>query len=86
MDIFVKNCSRGIDFKMENQKKHFHNIFLYYFEKGKKKQLSYPPYSPDTAPADDHLFRSLQNAVHGNTFTFDENSQLFLEQFFCQKR
>ena len=35
------------------------------------KVMPYPPYSPDLAPSDYHLFRSLQN--HLNRKTFDSN-------------
>ena len=33
--------------------------------------MPHPPYSPDLAPSDYHLFRSLQN--HLNGITFDSN-------------
>ncbi|EZA48646.1 Histone-lysine N-methyltransferase SETMAR [Ooceraea biroi] len=40
--------------------------------------LLHPPYSPDLAPSDYHLFRSLQNALNGKTFTADEDIKSFL--------
>ena len=36
------------------------------------KVLIHPPYSPDLAPSDYHLFRSLQNSLNGKTFGNDE--------------
>lgn len=45
----------------------------------------HPPYSPDIAPSDYHLFRSLQNALNGKTFAADENVKSFLELFFAEK-
>ena len=30
--------------------------------------LSHPPYSPDLAPSDFHLFQSLQNSLNGKSF------------------
>lgn len=47
--------------------------------------LPHLPYSPDLAPSDYHLFRSLQNALNGKTFTNDEDIKSFLEKFFAEK-
>lgn len=47
--------------------------------------LPHPPYSPDLAPSDFHLFRSLQNYLNGKTFTSLEECKMHLEQFFVQK-
>ncbi|EZA49217.1 Histone-lysine N-methyltransferase SETMAR [Ooceraea biroi] len=47
--------------------------------------LPYPPYSPDLAPSDYHLFRSLRNALNGKTFTADEDMKSLLELFFAEK-
>ena len=40
--------------------------------------MLHPPYSPDLAPSDYYLFRSLQNYLNGKTFNDDEamNSHL----------
>ena len=42
-------------------------------------------YSPDIAPSDFHLFRSLQNSLNGKIFNPLEDSKRHLEQFFAQK-
>ena len=47
--------------------------------------LIYPPYSPDIAPLDFHLFRSLQNSLNGENFNSMEDCKRHLEQFFAQK-
>ena len=44
-----------------------------------------PPYSPDIAPSDYHLFRSLQNSLNGKNFSSLEDCKRHLEQFFAQK-
>ncbi|XP_032467124.1 nucleotide triphosphate diphosphatase NUDT15 isoform X1 [Phocoena sinus] len=44
-----------------------------------------PPYSPDIAPSDFHLFRSLQNSLNGRNFNSLEECKRHLEQFFAQK-
>ncbi|GFU08683.1 histone-lysine N-methyltransferase SETMAR [Trichonephila clavipes] len=43
------------------------------------------PYSPDLAPSDYYLFRSLQNFLDGKTFTSNEEVKNHLNQFFASK-
>ncbi|KAF2347450.1 hypothetical protein FHG87_021794 [Trinorchestia longiramus] len=47
--------------------------------------LSHPPYSPDLAPSDFHLFRSLQNSLNRKEFDSDEDVKSFLDIFFTNK-
>ena len=47
--------------------------------------LIHPPYSPDIAPLDFHLFRSLQNSLNGKNVSSLEDCKRRLEQFFAQK-
>lgn len=47
--------------------------------------LPHPPYSPDIAPSDYHLFRSLQNSLSDKTFTTDSSIKSHLESFVEQK-
>ena len=43
------------------------------------------PYSPDLAPSDYYLFRSLQNSLNGKTSNDDEAVKSHLVQFFADK-
>ena len=43
--------------------------------------LPHPPYSPDLAPTDFKLFRSLQNHLNDNEFKSEEEIRTFLEEF-----
>ncbi|KAG5308006.1 SETMR methyltransferase, partial [Acromyrmex insinuator] len=47
--------------------------------------LMHPPYSPDIAPSDYHLFRSLQNSLNGVKLASKETCENHLKQFFDQK-
>ena len=47
--------------------------------------MPHPPYSPDLAPSDYHLFRSLQNHLNGKTFDSNEAVKNELIQFFASK-
>ena len=47
--------------------------------------LSHPPYSPDIAPSDYHLFLSLQNLLTGKKFKNEEDVERALVQFFASK-
>ena len=47
--------------------------------------LIHRPYSPDIAPSDFHLFRSLQNFLNGKNFNSLEDCKRHLEQFFAKK-
>lgn len=47
--------------------------------------LPHPPYSPDIAPSDYHLFRSMQNFFAGKQFADDAAVKTALEEFFESK-
>lgn len=47
--------------------------------------MAHPPYSPDLAPSDYHLFRGLQNFLNGKTFINDDDLKAHLIQFFADK-
>ena len=47
--------------------------------------LPHPPYSPDLAPSDYFLFRSLQNSSNGKNFNNDDDIKSYLIQFYANK-
>ena len=47
--------------------------------------IPHPPYSPDTAPTDFHLFRSMQNCLDGKEFENDEEVKSAIFTFFASK-
>ena len=46
--------------------------------------LPHPPYSPDLAPSDYFLFRSLQNSLNDENFNNDDDIKSYLIQFFVK--
>lgn len=47
--------------------------------------IPHPPYSPDLAPTDFHLFRSLQNSLNGKQYNSLEDCKKHMEEFIAQK-
>lgn len=47
--------------------------------------LPHPPYSPDLAPSDYHLFRSLKNFLRDREFLNDDEVQQAVEQYLASK-
>jgi hypothetical protein len=47
--------------------------------------LPHPPYSPDLAPSDYHLFCSLSNNLHAVFFNNDAELRNWLDDFFTAK-
>jgi histone-lysine N-methyltransferase SETMAR len=47
--------------------------------------LPHPPYSPDLAPSDFHLFRSLSNHLRGERFDDRDQLEIYLSHFFESK-
>ena len=47
--------------------------------------MSHPPYCPDLAPSDYHLFRSLQNLFNGKNFSNNDDLKSHLTEFFAVK-
>ena len=47
--------------------------------------MSHPPYSPDPAPSNYHLFRSLQNFFNGKNFNNNDDLKSHLVELFAVK-
>ena len=47
--------------------------------------LLHPPYYPDLAPKDYHLFRAMRNSLRDKTFEKEEDVKTYLDDFFNSK-
>lgn len=76
---------KGIVLQQDNARPHVSLATRNKLAELKFDVLVHPPYSPDLAPSDYHLFRSLQNSLGGKSFPSLEELKSHLDQFFSQK-
>ncbi|KAK6761996.1 hypothetical protein RB195_022913 [Necator americanus] len=69
-------------FLHDNARPHVAKITLEKIEELGWKVLPHPPYSPDLAPSDYHLFRSMQHSVAERKFTTREEVKLWVSNYF----
>ncbi|CAK9826900.1 Histone-lysine N-methyltransferase SETMAR [Anthophora retusa] len=76
---------KGVVFHQDNARPHTSLITRQKLLQLEWDILPHPPYSPDLAPSDYYLFRSLQNLLDGKTFNSNEEVKNHLDQFFASK-
>jgi len=67
--------SRGVCLLHDNARPHSAHVTTALLEKFKWDILDYPPYSPDLAPSDFHLFLHLKKHLAGKKFDDDDEVQ-----------
>lgn len=76
---------KGIMFHHDNAGPHVAKKTAQKLAEFGREILPHPPYSPDIAPLDYHLFRSLQNFLDGNEYTNFEGFQMAVEDYLASK-
>jgi transposase len=75
----------GVILQHDNARPHTANMTKAAIQELDWEMLPHPPYSPDLAPSDYHLFRSLSNNLRGVSFNNDAELQNWLDDFFTAK-
>ena len=75
----------AIIFQHDNARSHVAIPVKNYLENSGWEVLPHPPYSPELAPPDYHLFRSMQNALTGIRFTSEQGIKNWLDSFLAAK-
>ncbi|CAK9832788.1 Histone-lysine N-methyltransferase SETMAR [Anthophora retusa] len=81
----VLSNRKGVVFHHDNAKPHTSLVTRQKLLELGWDVLSHPPYSPDLAPSDYHLFRSMQNSLNGKIFNNADDVRSHLIQFFDSK-
>ncbi|GFW11684.1 mariner Mos1 transposase [Trichonephila clavipes] len=76
---------KGVVFHQDNARPHTSLVTRQKLLQLEWDTMPHLPYSPDLAPLDYYLFRSLQNFSDGKTFTSNEEVKNHLDQFFASK-
>lgn len=69
----------------DTAKPHTASVVKTYLEGQDWEVLSHPPYSPDIAPSDYYLFRSMQSALQDVRFTSYESIKNWLDEWIASK-
>jgi [histone H3]-lysine36 N-dimethyltransferase SETMAR len=77
--------SNGIILQHDNARSHIAEMTKKKLREFGWEVLPHPPYSPDLAPSDYHLFRSLEHFLRGKTFTSEMELEANLWAFFESK-
>lgn len=76
---------KGVVFLQDNARPHTSLVTRQKLLQLEWDTMPHPPYSPDLAPSDYYLFRSLQNFLDDKSFTSNEEVKNHHDQFFASK-
>lgn len=72
--------------QQDNARPHVARIVSEYLEELKWEILPHPPYSPDIAPSDFHLFRSMQHGLSGQVFDNYKSVKKYVDSWLASKK
>ncbi len=76
---------RGVILQQDNARPHTAKVTRAKLKELGWEILPHPPYSPDIAPSDYHLFQSLQHFLSGKVFTDKNAKEIAIAGFFAEK-
>lgn len=79
------NRHNKLIFQHDNAKPHTAVVVKNYLDGQDWEVLPHPAYSPDIAPSDYYLFRSMQSALSDKRFTSREEVQIWLDRWIASK-
>ncbi|GFS84617.1 histone-lysine N-methyltransferase SETMAR [Trichonephila clavipes] len=89
-NVYNRHCIRrsmvnrkGVLYLHDNARPHVALVAKNTIQRLVWKTLYHPPYSPDLAPLDYHLFYSLENHLRGKSFTNEADVRQALADFFA---
>ena len=74
-----------IYFQHDNARPHVADIVNKKLKQLKWELIKHPPYSPDIAPSDYHLFLSLSNQIKEKKFKDEDELKMVIQTFFDSK-
>ena len=81
---YHERCDKVI-LQFNNARPHVAKPLKAYLEMLKWEVLSHPLYSPDVAPSDYHLFRSVAHGLAHQHFRFDEEVKQWIDSWIASK-
>jgi histone-lysine N-methyltransferase SETMAR len=79
------NRHNKLIFQHDNARPHVAQPVKNYLEGQNWEVLPHPPYSPDIAPSDYHLFRTMQTVLSGERFRSREEIKIWLDNWIASK-
>lgn len=77
--------ARGVLLLHDNARVHTCGVSLAAIKECGFEIIPHPPYSPDLAPSDYHLFKFLKNDIRGKRYNSDDEIKSFIENWIQQK-
>lgn len=81
----MERKARQVILLHDNARPHVENPVKTYLQTLKWEVLTHPLYSPDIAPSDYHLFRSMTHSLSGKNLTSYEDCENWIDSWIASK-